>query len=301
MKRLLLIATVVLFIAVPSLAEDRVSKQHTQMMYPTVRVRSQNSTGSGTIVYCDDRDENDVHETFIFTNHHVISSAIRVAKKWNSLLARNEDVEVTDLVSVEIFNYQNQSKTAGRVVYDAEIVAYEAEEDIAVLRLTTNVQVKYVARLVDQEAVDKLRMFQHVFAVGCSLGHDPIASSGMLTGLSDIIEHKNYWMMSAPIIFGNSGGAVFVEQNDNYYFMGIPSRIAGTRNQVVEHMAYFIPPTRLHSWIIRQHLNFLSDNKATPREAFKKREQLRKQSREEPEDYEPANNRQSDKNDDFDF
>lgn len=300
MKKLALITTIVLFVSAPSLAEDRLSKQHTQMLYPTVRVRTQNATGSGTIVYCDDRDDSGVYDTFIFTNHHVVSNAIRITKKWNSLLGRNEDLEVTDLVTVEIFNYRQQSKTAGRVVYDAEIVAYEAEEDIAVLRLTTNIELKYVARLIDKELVEKLRMFQPVFAVGCSLGHDPIASSGMLTGLSNIIEHKSYWMMSAQIIFGNSGGAVFLEHKDNYYFVGIPSRIAGTRNQVVEHMAYFIPPTRLHSWITRQHLNFLSNGKATPREAFKIREKIRKQSRKEPEDYQPSN-LQKDKDEPFEF
>lgn len=279
---------IIVFVAQSLAFASSVEDKHTQMLYPTVRVKTDGATGSGTVIYCEDRDEKNRYDTFIFTNHHVVSRAIRIVKKWNSLFGRNEDIEVTDHVTVEIFNYQGQGKTAGRVVYDAEIVAYEESEDIALLRLTTPVKLKYVAKLVSRKGLTKLRMFDEVYAVGCSLGHPPIASHGMLTGLSDIIEHKNYWMMSAQIIFGNSGGSVFVHQDDTYYFAGIPSRIATSYNQAIAHMAYFIPLTRIYTWLEKQHLNFIFDESITPNESFNERQKLRNRSRREPEGYDSS-------------
>ena len=265
---------------------DSVKDKHEQMLFPTVRIKTKRATGSGTIIYSSDRDEKNQFDTFVFTNHHVVDDAIRVEKRWNSLLRRNEDKEVTDRVAVEVFNYQPQGTTAGRTVYDAEIVAYEPEEDIALLRLTTPVRLKYVAKLIDRKRLVQLRMFNEVYAVGCSLGQDPVASHGMLTGLSVIIAHRNYWMMSAPIIFGNSGGAVFVNIDGQHYFTGIPSRVGSTYNQAVEHMAYFIPPTRIYSWLEKQRLTFLFDETVTPNESFDERRKLRQKSRHEPEGYE---------------
>lgn len=267
---------------------DLISRQHSQMLYPTVRVKTKRATGSGTIFYSDDRDEPNVFATFIFTNHHVVADAIRVVKKWNSLLGRNEDKEVTELVTVEVFQYEDESKSAGRLTFDAEIVAYEPDEDIAILKLHSTTRMKYVAKLMPQPELCNVRLFQSVFAVGCSLGHNPIASSGMLTSLSDIIERKSYWMMSAPIIFGNSGGAVFIERGEQFYFIGVPSRVASTRGGIVEHMAFFIPPTRIHSWLQRQHLAFLYNTTVTPSESFKERDAIRKKSRREPDSYTPS-------------
>ncbi len=268
---------------------DLISRQHSQMLYPTVRVKTNRATGSVTIFYSDDRDEKNVFDTFIFTNHHVVADAIRVVKKWNSLLGRKEDKEVTELVTVEVFQYEEESKSAGRLTFDAEIVAYEPDEDIAILKLHSSTEMKYVAELMPQAELCNVRLFQGVFAVGCSLGHNPIASSGMLTSLSDIIERKSYWMMSAPIIFGNSGGAVFIERGEKFFFIGVPSRVAATRRGgVVEHMAFFIPPTRIHSWLQRQHLAFLYDSNVTPSASFKARDALRKKSRREPDSYTPS-------------
>ena len=267
---------------------DLISRQHSQMLYPTVRVKTKRATGSGTIFYSDDRDEPNIFRTFVFTNHHVVRDAIRIEKKWNSLLGRKEDREVTALVTVEVFQYENESKSAGRLTYDAEIVAYEEDEDIAILKLHTTTEMKFVAKLMPQSELRNVRLFQNVFAVGCSLGHPPIASAGMLTSLSDIIERKSYWMMSAPIIFGNSGGAVFIERDGRFFFIGVPSRVASTRMGVVEHMAFFIPPTRIHSWLKRQHLAFLYDPAVTPAQSFKERDTIRRKSRREPDNYTPS-------------
>ena len=83
---------------------------------------------------------------------------------------------------------------------------------------------------------------------------------------------------SAPIIYGNSGGAVFLKRDDRYYFIGVPSRVSVSMGQAITHMGYFVPPTRIRKWCKDEELTFLVDPEAVPTECFDRREEMQKRA-----------------------
>ena len=55
-----------------------IKQKHEEMFYPTVRVRSKQAGGSGTVVYSS-KHKGSVH-TYIITNHHVVEKCIDVER-----------------------------------------------------------------------------------------------------------------------------------------------------------------------------------------------------------------------------
>ena len=267
------------------LVADDIDVKHEKLLYPVVRVRTDNAGGSGTVVYSEDREESGKFRTYILTNHHVIDSAIKVERTWDNLLQHYVTREKNDLVDVEIFSWHTGT-IIDRKTVKAGIIAYDADGDIALLELRSNnipypLPVANVAKFATTDVFNKLRVFQKVFVVGCSLGHDPIHSMGDITDLSDLIDGKQYLMSSADVIFGNSGGAVFTEIEGDVFLIGIPARVAVAGFAgAVTHMNWFVPQPRIEKFINDNKFTFLLDKGVTPEESFKKREELRKNEKE---------------------
>jgi S1-C subfamily serine protease len=248
------------------------------IMRPLVRVSTTYSSGSGVLLYSEDREGAGEYRTFVITNHHVVGSAIHVVKKWDSLKAEWRSFEANDRVRVEVFRYLRGGRTVLGQPIPAVIVAHNAEEDLALLELDYPLQALHCATLLP-ESTD-LKLTQEVCAVGCSLGCDPCASFGRVTDLEELIDNRTYIMASAPIIYGNSGGGIFTCVGGAWYFCGIPSRISVTRQgQAITHLAYFIPPDRLRRWLKIQRLTFLLDNTLTPTECFAERQRLQQKGK----------------------
>ena len=192
-------------------ASKEIIKKHTEMFYPTVRVRSKRAGGSGTVVYSEEYNK-DVY-TYVITNHHVVAESIQIEKKWDPILKRKVDKETLDTVYVEFFKYNNYSHCIGSFAVEADIVAYsevDGGQDWALLRVRDKEnKADNVANLFPINDVDNVHIFDECYAVGASLGHPPIASKGMITYMDDEIDHYKYWMSSAQTIYGNSGGSVF--------------------------------------------------------------------------------------------
>lgn len=258
---------------------DDIDMKTENLLYPIVRVRTERAGGSGTVIYSEDREEKGVFKTFILTNYHVIDDAVKIEKKWDNLRQAYVNEERNEQVSVETFEWSKGTIVSGKTV-KADIVAHKAEEDIAILQLDYKLQVPNVATILDSGS--KLRVFQKIYVVGCSLGHEPIHTYGEITDLNDKIEGKDYMMGSAQIIFGNSGGAVFTDVDGKFVFIGIPARVAVSQNAgAITHMAWFVPLSRIIEFIKTQKLDFLQDPKRTPADSFKERSKLREKSNSE--------------------
>ena len=254
---------------------DPFEKEHKELLYPAVRVRTEKAGGSGTIIYSKEvpgmAEEN---ETYILTNHHVIEDAIQFKKKWDAIARREKIVETRQTVQVEIFEYKYGSTIVGSSAFDADIVAWDKDHDLALLRLRTVKPFKYVAKLFPKGKEDEIKLFSQCYAVGCSLGHSPIPSKGMITVKNDEIDNKSYWMSSAQIIFCNSGGSMYLQES--HEFIGVPARVsgymAGFNMDVVTHMGLFIPVIRVYDFLEEQLYQFIYDKAFTS----KKCDELRK-------------------------
>jgi S1-C subfamily serine protease len=259
-------------------ADDSLGVEGDAIMKPLARVRTEAAAGSGVLIYSEDREKEGEFRTFVVTNSHVIDDAVKVVKKWDSLRQAWTYSEENDQVTVELFTYLRDGKTVLAQPIKATIIAHDAEEDLAVLELDCPLEVKAVARLLPDGT--PLRMLQAVWAVGCSLGVDPIVSVGQITDLEVLIDRRDYIMASANIIFGNSGGGVFTRIGDDYFFIGTPSRISVARNgQAITSMGYFIPAARVRAFFAAQKLEFLTNPAITPADALKEREEMQRRTR----------------------
>lgn len=258
-------------------------QQHKQMLYPAVRVRAQKAGGSGTILYSKPDKEGEYHN-FVLTNHHVIEDCIQVKKKWDSKLGKEIKKETRATVHTEIFQYKYISHCIGSTALESDIMCYDADQDIALLKLRSIEEMENIAKFIKKVDVKKLKIFDPTFAVGASLGHPPIASQGMITYMDDEIDNYKYWMSSAQIIYGNSGGSMYTRVGADYYFIGIPSRVSISGwSDTITHMGYFIPPPNIMEFLNKNHYEFIYDPKKSMEaceKARKKEEELARKSME---------------------
>ena len=179
-------------------------KLHEQVLFSQVRVKTDKAGGSGTIIYSGPAEDGSFH-TLAVTCHHVVDSAIAVKNEWDSRVGRERKKEVRQLVTVEFFDWSNVLHGHRPLNWssDAEIVAYDADHDMALLKLRTVKQAPYVAQMLAPGEEKAVRIGSPCVAVGCALLHDPVLTHGIVTHMGDEIDNKLYWMSNSQIIFGN--------------------------------------------------------------------------------------------------
>jgi len=251
MKRLVisLIALLLLLFASMAIA-DEIEDLHKYILYPTVRIRaSSSSVGSGTIIASIKIDGK--YQTYVLTNHHVISGAIDIKEEWDSMAKKMVKKEKRATIEVEVFKYQNLSVSTGTLLILADIVAWNESQDLALIKVRSD---EYIvsAKLLPSNEVINLRIFQPVIVSGCGMGRPPFPTFGQIASLTDELENLPYWMLNAPAVFGNSGGGAFLR--DSMEYIGIPSRIPvaflGWSPNAVYHMTYIIPISRIYEWLL---------------------------------------------------
>ena len=131
------------------LTKDEIKKLHENVIYPTVRVRTGKAGGSGLVIYSKPipNDENGEYETYVMTCHHVVKDAIKFVTKRHSFANRNVKFEDRQLVDVEVFEYERMSKITSSNTYKADIMCWDEQVDLALLKLQTGKKFDYVAKL----------------------------------------------------------------------------------------------------------------------------------------------------------
>lgn len=261
---------------------EEIVREHEDMIYPCVRVRYEKVGGSGLIIYSKPVPEKGTkHETYVLTCHHVVDDAIKFIEKWSPLARRMIKDEDRAEVQVEVFEYEGVSRLVGGTTYQAEIMAWDKEMDIALLRIKTGKKFPYVAEMYPKGKEDEILLGTPTVAVGCSLGHEPIICYGNLTGKHDRIENKEYWLSTANTIFGNSGGAEFLR--DTHEYVGITARVSGIQLgfsvDIITWMGFFVPITTVYNFLEEQIFQFVYDPSYTSKQCG----ELRKKKREEEE------------------
>lgn len=246
-------------------------------LYPCVRVRAKEAGGSGQVIHSTEK-----NGTFVLTCQHVVDNSIKVKKEWSSILQKEVKKDIKSEVDIEFFKYDYKDRATGSEAVKAEIIAYDKNEDIALLKLKEDPKKRRpVANVMSIEKIEEnLDYMDEVVTIGAALGHSPIVTLGNLCGFSDIIENREYWLSTAPSIFGNSGGATFLSKN--WKFIGMPARIsvtmAGFAADAITHMGYIVPFTRIRKFFEEQMLEFLYKEGITYQECMKKIKDRRKKS-----------------------
>lgn len=247
---------------------------HHSILYPTVLVRLPRGGGSGTILYSKPHPDGEGFLTLILTNHHVIEDAIEFKEEFDDIVGRKIPKAIKQVVTVGFYSYRRLSKKASTVGYEADIVAFEKTRDLALLELRDRAEAKYVATLFPEK--DKhLYIGQPVVAVGCSLGHKPLPSIGIISSLDEQLKDKNVpvFLSSAQIIYGNSGGALYTLEDKE--LIGVPCAgdviIQGFSAQAITHLGYSLPYYLVYDFLREKCYDFIFDPSKTYEQCTKER------------------------------
>jgi S1-C subfamily serine protease len=270
------------------ISEDKIKEIHRNVLYTVVRVMTEGAAGTGVMVYSgvtpdtkDAPDEDKEYETYIVTCWHVVEDAIKFVTKWSSIAQKDIKKEANELVKVEMFKYEKLSRCVGGTTYDAEIIAWDKPLDLAILRVKCAEKSPFVAKIYPRAKGDNIKLGTPMISCGCSLAHEPFFTFGNLTSKHDQIEAKEYWMTTANIIFGNSGGPVFL--SGSYEYIGNTARVAtqqmGFGVDVITWMGFFIPIDSIYGFFDEAFMQFIYDDSTDS----KKCAELRKQKVEDEE------------------
>ena len=251
-------------------------KRHKLVAQPCVRIRTPKAGGSGTVIYSRENGDGE-YSTYILTNHHVVENCIKIEKEWSALLRSERKIDKFETVHAHFFTYRWGSRSTGGMDVQSDIMCYDKEEDLALVRLRSEDSVPAVAQLFPRGEEKRLRVGMPVVAVGAGLGEPPVQSGGFLSQFGREIDRREFWLSTAPTIFGNSGGALFLA--DTYEFIGVPARIAvailGFSADAITHLSYAIPITRVYQFLEDQRFRFIYDSEFTEAGEEEERKRLR--------------------------
>jgi len=258
---------------------EHIVETHEKFIYPVTRIvaisKKGGVGGSGVVVYSKDG------ETYILTNNHVIADLVDIEEKWNSVAQRPLKVETRSEAIVEFFTYEDLSRITDASAKKAEVVAWDEQMDLGLLKLKSTAQVENVAPVMHpKEETKKLFISSPVRTVGCGLGVPPLMTVGAIGGFDFPIDNYPYMLSTAPSIFGNSGGPVFSAETGEV--IGLTARLSvvmmGFGASPITHMSWVIPTKTIFTFLENHFYDFIIDPEVDREESHKKRDSLRKKS-----------------------
>lgn len=238
-------------------------KMKEQLIYTAVKLDNDDTTGSGVIVYSKKNKEGRYDNYFLTAFHILAESAIKKSP---------EGEEIRKPVKARVFSKEGSKE------YDADLIDYDKEKDIALLKLRHYEKMPHVASFMPSDV--NLGVFNEVYAVGCPLGNNPLPSKGEISSIDKVIGGQKLWMINAPTIFGNSGGAISAKDKDgNYRVIGIASRISTYSNLIptaVPHLNMFIHKNKICSWLDSGFRTYIWNPLVSKQECEKAREKQKK-------------------------
>lgn len=228
-----------------------------RMILPTIQLNGEDTVGSGTLILSgpDPRIEGSDGEVvnYVITSYHVVRNIFADTPK-----AKKDGVEVT-IYSV--------ADDGGNDTFKADMVAFDARIDAALLKLRTDRVFPRVATVLTREEARNVKVWDPIFAIGCPLGNDPIPTRGELSSVHNELGGANYWMLNAPTYYGNSGGGVYTG-DDQLALLGVFSKIythGRTTPVVVPHMGLCTPILEIYQWLDGEDLSWVLEGSAAAR------------------------------------
>jgi len=238
-----------------------VEEFHQEILYPTVLVRSSKGGGSGTVIYSKPHPDGEGFYTLVLTNYHVIEDALSFKTDFDPVVGRDIKRDTRESVVVGDYEYRHLSKQTSVRSTQADIVFYDKARDLALLELRTRREFPWVAALFP-ERDQHLYIGQPVVAVGCSLGHKPLPSFGVISSLDEDMQGQKRILSSAQIIYGNSGGALYTMGSRE--LIGVPCGgdviLSGFSSTPIPHLGYAIPYYLIYDFLREGSFEFIFDS-----------------------------------------
>lgn len=132
--------------------------------------------------------------------------------------------------------------------YKATVLAVNQLYDLALLKSKIN-RYTYTFSLRLTPPVE----MERVLAIGCPMGFDPVITEGIVSRSHDMAG-KPRWICSAPVYFGNSGGAVLDYHTKE--LIGISTSLMADRigfgMNIITHLHLFSPTSEFYMWVYKE-------------------------------------------------
>ncbi|HZL72553.1 MAG TPA: trypsin-like peptidase domain-containing protein [Planctomycetota bacterium] len=218
------------------------------ILRPSVQVVGRGGVGGGTVIRSE-AESDGVYGTYIVTAFHVLQK-----------VSEHDPAGPRKPVQVKIYADGGDTETI-----DSDLLIHDERRDLALLKLRSTKHYPIAARLAARERIRETSVFTPIYAVGCPLGHDPLPSFGEITTLRKEVNGERFWMMSAPTIFGNSGGGVF--HRETLEMIGVSAMICTFDNPVstpVPHLGILVPLDSVYDWLRDNKFAFIFDPTVRP-------------------------------------
>ena len=218
------------------------------ILRPSVQVVGRGGVGGGTVIRSE-AESDGVYGTYIVTAFHVLQK-----------VTEHDPAGPRKPVQVKIYADGGDTETV-----DSDLLIHDERRDLALLKLRATKHYPIAARLAARERIRETSVFTPIYAVGCPLGHDPLPSFGEITTLRKEVNGERFWMMSAPTIFGNSGGGVF--HRETLEMIGVSAMICTFDNPVstpVPHLGILVPLDSVYDWLRDNKFAFIFDPTVRP-------------------------------------
>ena len=139
------------------------------------------------------------------------------------------------------------------VHHGAAMVAYDENRDLALLRVTDGAVLPYVALVAPSDV--QLQPFRKVWAVGAPLGFGPEVTEGHLSGTNEQHDKHAFFLSSAPIYKGNSGGGLFQwsRERNQFELIAVNDAIVGG----IPHIVLSVSITDIHAFLNEHGFEFI--------------------------------------------
>jgi hypothetical protein len=232
------------------------------MIYPTIQIKGNKTVGSGVVIYSEPEsapgagayggDDSVKYVTYAITAYHVVKEIL------------GSDFPDATLKDVRMMDSRDP---LGMTILSGKVEIYDAELDLALMRLRSDKPFAHVANLLPRDQVEDLDLFTRVYTVGCPLGNNPLPTSGEISSKGKVVDGRIFWMVNAPTFFGNSGGGIFL--SGTCQLVGVSSMIytytyGVNQSLVVPHMGLFVPMNTVYDWLEGRGYKYVLDGAPVP-------------------------------------
>lgn len=183
--------------------------------------------GSGTVIYSEPAPDGDgSYHNYALTNNHVVGKHSQIP--------------------IKQYLYLRGGEVTGHVAYVGTVVLTDSVLDLALVRFRTTQPFKDTVSLAQKSVSKSFKLYEKTYVVGCGATRPPFVTNGNLAQISLV-----HYTVTAPAIFGNSGGGAFTQRGE---LMGIVCAIGAVtdsenKTHLAPHIVSVISGKVIRAWL----------------------------------------------------
>lgn len=192
---------------------------------------------------------------YIITNEHITSNRITTDLQVDGIRGTHQIILVDPGIVVRVFN---NSATEWQE-YHGEIVVESPVSDLSLVTFQTDDYLPHIAKIISIEALDKVEIFDEIYALGCQLGYPVMPTRGIIAGF---VEYDDLTILfhTAHTLPGSSGGGLFKKDDGQYYLIGLPQGVRRYNSHIMPHYGYAISAEIIYRFLHEHDMSFIYEN-----------------------------------------